>query len=65
MEWHKPNELPEVGSHIIIRYVNDLGWYFAAGIVTQTTDTREIVFADVLAGHIYDWQKTVLEWAYI
>lgn len=65
MDWHDNSVLPEIGRNIVIKFVNDLGIYYAAGIATQTTDTKEIVFADVLAGHIYDWKQTVLEWAYI
>lgn len=64
-QWHDNTDLPEVGSHIIIRFVNDLGWYFAAGIAVETSDTKEIVFADVLSGTLYDWQKTVIRWAYL
>lgn len=64
-EWHDNTDLPEVGSHIIIRLVNDLGWYFAAGIALETSDTKEIVFADVISGTLYDWKETVKCWAYL
>lgn len=63
-DWHDNSVLPEVGRHVIIQFVNDLGMYFAAGIAVETTDTKEIVFADVLSGTFYDWQKTVIRWAY-
>lgn len=63
--WHDNSVLPEVGSHIIVRFVNDLGWYFAAGIAVGTTDTKEIVFGDVLSGTLYDWKQTVIRWAYL
>ena len=65
MKWHDNTDLPEVGSHIIIRFSNDLGGYYAAGIAVETSDTKEIVFADVLSGTLYDWQTTVIRWAYL
>lgn len=65
MDWHDNTVLPEIGSHIIIRFVNDLGWYFAAGIAVETSDTKEIVFVDVISGTSYDWKKTVIRWAYL
>lgn len=65
MKWHDNSVLPEVGSHVLIRFVNDLGWYFAAGIAYETSDTKEIVFADVLSGTWYDWKETVKCWAYL
>ena len=64
-QWNANTVLPEVGSHVIIRFVNDLGWYFAAGIAVETSDTKEIVFVDVISGTSYDWQKTVVQWAHL
>jgi hypothetical protein len=63
IEWHLPTELPEKDDHILIQFCNDIGHFYAAGIACETVDTKEIVFADVLAGHIYDWQSMVIRWA--
>lgn len=63
IDWLPPTVLPEKDEHIIIKFYNDLGLFYAAGIVCETSDTKEIVFADVLAGHIYDWKQTVIAWA--
>lgn len=65
LKWNQKYILPEVGKHIIILFANDLGDWYAAGIAVETTDTHEIVFADVLSGTLYDWQKIVLQWAYL
>ena len=64
-QWFDNSVLPKVGDHIIIRFVNDVGWFFAAGIAVETSDTKEIVFADVLSGTLYDWNKTVIRWAHL
>lgn len=64
-DWNDNAVLPEVGSHIIICFVNDLGWFYAAGIAVETSDTKEVVFVDVISGISYDWQKTVNRWAYL
>ena len=55
--------LPEKDDHILIQFNNDIGTFQAAGIACETVDTKEIVFADVLAGHIYDWNTLVIMWA--
>lgn len=65
MEWKERDILPEVNRNVVIMFINDIGYYYAAGLTCETSDTHEIVFADVLAGHIYDWQETVIKWAYI
>lgn len=63
IEWHLPTELPEKDDHILIQFSNDIGTFYAAGLFYRTVDTKEPVFADVLAGHIYDWQSMVIRWA--
>jgi hypothetical protein len=63
LEWLPPTVLPEKDDPIIIQFSNDIGIFFAAGLFYLTTDTNEPVFADVLAGHIYDWQSMVIKWA--
>jgi hypothetical protein len=63
LEWLPPTVLPKKDDHIIVRFSNDIGTFQAAGIACETSDTKEIVFADVLAGHIYDWQSMVIKWA--
>ena len=65
LNWNKNNILPEVGKYIVIKFCNDIGIWFAAGIAVETSDTKEIVFADVLSGTLYDWEKTVIDWAYL
>lgn len=63
LNWKLPTVLPEKDDHIIIQFSNDIGIFYAAGLFYLTTDTQEPVFADVLAGHIYDWQTLVIKWA--
>ena len=63
LNWKLPTVLPQKDDHILIQFSNDIGTFYAAGIACETSDTKEIVFADVLAGHIYDWQSMVIKWA--
>lgn len=63
LKWLPPTVLPEKDDHIIVRFCNDLDTFEAAGLFYLTVDTNEPVFCDVLAGHIYDWQSLVIEWA--
>ena len=63
LEWKYPPELPEKDDHILIQFCNDIGHFYAAGLFYRTTDTNEPVFADVIAGHIYDWNSQVIKWA--
>ena len=63
IKWKLPTVLPEKDDHILIQFSNDIGVFYAAGLFYLTTDTNEPVFADVLAGHIYDWQSMVIKWA--
>lgn len=65
LSWHKNNETPDVGKNIIIEFCNDIGNWYAAGIAVETSDTHEIVFADVLSGTLYDWNNTVIRWSYL
>lgn len=43
LDWLPPTVLPEKGDHIIIKFYNDLGLFHAAGIVCETSDTKEHV----------------------
>ena len=63
LNWKLPTVLPEKDDHILIQFSNDIGTFYAAGLFYLTTDTKEPVFADVLAGHIYDWNVLVIKWA--
>ncbi len=63
LNWKLPTVLPEKDDHILIQFSNDIGTFYAAGLFYLTTDTKEPVFCDVLAGHIYDWQSMVIKWA--
>lgn len=62
IKWQLPTVLPEKDSEIIVQFSNDVGTYYAAGLFYLSID-NEPVFADVLAGHIYDWQSLVIKWA--
>ena len=63
LEWLPPTVLPKKDDHIIVRFCNDIGIFYAAGLFYLTSDTNEPVFCDVLAGHIYDWNTLVIKWA--
>lgn len=63
IKWLPAHEMPNKDDHVIIKFCNDIGTFYAAGLFYMTRDTNEPVFCDVLAGHIYDWKQTVVAWA--
>lgn len=64
LAWRSRQLLPADGTSVIIRFFNDLGLFYAAGIF-KVGDSGEPLFIDVLAGHKYSWDDLVVSWAEI
>ncbi len=59
--WGDRRLLPLDGAAVVIRFFNDLGVFYAAGIF-KVGDSGEPLFIDVLAGHKYSWDDLVVSW---
>lgn len=54
--------LPEDGCQVVIKFFNDLGLFYAAGIFKVAEDGNPL-FIDTLTGNAYNWDRLVVGWA--